>query len=75
MSEKVRLYRHFSAAQLDTKFVSKSLALQAHRKGHRKLTEERKAGLERQLELIDEEREHRLPPFSPTQSGEKEGIA
>ena len=58
MSEKVRLYRHFSAGELDNKFVRYSMALA--RAGNR-WTAEKRQRVERLIELIDEERERRLP--------------
>ncbi len=63
MSEKVRLYRHFSAAELDTKFVTYSIL---HRQEIRlqasglAYSEEKLERLERLLVLIDEERDIRI---------------
>ncbi len=63
MHEGTRKYRHYSAGQLDSAFVRISLKLQRSKL----LTVTKKRELERLLVLIDEEREHRLPPL-------KEGI-
>lgn len=59
VSDKVRLYRHYSAGQLDSAFVKTSLKLQRD-----KLTDEKREALERLLVLIDEERDYRLPPIT-----------
>ncbi len=62
MSEPVRLYRHYSAAQLDNAFVRVSKKLYLHRLGrlHHRLTDEKVEALERLLVLIDEERDIRI---------------
>lgn len=58
MSDKARLYRHYSAGQLDNTFVKISMKL---RNPAPTLSIVKREALERLLVLIDEEREHRLP--------------